>query len=111
MWEFGISEVTTWPWAFEEDITRYGALGAESIEIWEFKLANGVRKRRDQIAAARARGLAVSSFQADIHALFPTHLKREPAALEARAAIIGNLSEEDLTGAACQASREFVLTG
>jgi sugar phosphate isomerase/epimerase len=84
MWEFGISEVTTWPWAFEEDITRYGALGAESIEIWEFKLANGVRKRRDQIAAARARGLAVSSFQADIHALFPTHLKREPAALEAR---------------------------
>jgi sugar phosphate isomerase/epimerase len=84
MWGFGISEVTTWPWTFEDDISRYSALGAEAIEIWEFKLERDANKRRDQILAAGAQGLAVSSFQADIHALFPTHLKREPAALDAR---------------------------
>ena len=84
MWQFGISEVTTWPWSFEDDLARYAALGAASIEIWEFKLARDARKRRDQLAAAGAHGLAISSFQADVRALFPTHLNREPAALDAR---------------------------
>ena len=83
-WRFGISEVTTWPWTFEDDVRRYPALGAEAIEIWEFKLDGDARKRREQLAAARAGGLAVSSFQADVHALFPTHLQREPAAFDAR---------------------------
>jgi sugar phosphate isomerase/epimerase len=84
MWRFGISEVTTWPWSFEDDLARYGALGAAAIEIWEFKLERNASKRRDQLASVRAHGLEVSSFQADIHALFPTHLQREPAALDAR---------------------------
>jgi sugar phosphate isomerase/epimerase len=84
MWRFGISEVTTWPWSFDDDVARYASLGAEAIEIWEFKLDRDVRKRRDQLAQARARGLQVSSFQADVHAMFPTHLQREPAALNAR---------------------------
>ncbi len=83
-WQFGISEVTTWPWSFEDDVSRYGTLGASAIEIWEFKLDRDLRKRREQLASAMAHGLSVSSFQADVHALFPTHLKREPAALEAR---------------------------
>jgi len=39
---------------------------------------------RSAPASVRAHGLNVSSFQADVHALFPTHLKREPAALHAR---------------------------
>ncbi len=83
-WKFGISEVTTWPWSFADDVARYPALGAAAIEIWEFKLDHDARKRRDQLASVRAHGLAVSSFQADTHALFPTHLNREPAALDAR---------------------------
>ena len=83
-WKFGISEVTTWPWSFEDDVARYPTLGAAAIEIWEFKLDRDAGKRREQLASARAHGLAVSSFQADIHALFPTHLKREPAAVDAR---------------------------
>ncbi len=84
MWQFGVSEVTTWPWSFEDDIARYPALAANAVEIWEFKLDGNPRKRRDQIESVRAAGLAVSSFQADVHALFPTHLNREPAALDAR---------------------------
>jgi sugar phosphate isomerase/epimerase len=84
MWTFGISEVTTWPWSFEDDLARYGALGAQAIEIWEFKLDQNAHERRKQIALASEHGLDVSSFQANVHALFPTHLNAEPAALDAR---------------------------
>jgi sugar phosphate isomerase/epimerase len=84
MWRFGISEVTTWPWSFDTDVSRYGALGAAAIEIWEFKLDKDPRKRRDQLSSVRDRGLSISSFQADVHALFPTHLAPTPAALDAR---------------------------
>lgn len=84
MWTFGISEVTTWPWAFEDDVKRYPKLGATAIEIWEFKLSADARAREEQLESVAAHGLAVSSFQADVHALFPTHLKPEPASLDAR---------------------------
>ena len=83
-WRFGISEVTTWPWSFEEDCARYAALGADSIEVWEFKLDSDAAKRRAQLHGIQEHGLSVSSFQADVHALFPTHLQPEPAALQAR---------------------------
>ncbi|HTW83363.1 MAG TPA: sugar phosphate isomerase/epimerase [Candidatus Sulfotelmatobacter sp.] len=84
MWRFGVSEVTTWPWSFEQDASRYEALGAAAIEIWEFKLDENPRKRRDQLSSVRDRGLSVSSFQADVHALLPTHLAPTPVALDAR---------------------------
>ena len=83
-WKFGISEVTTWPWSFADDIARYPTLGAAAIEIWEFKLAADPERRREQLTSVRAQGLAVSSFQADIHSLFPTHLEREPPDVDAR---------------------------
>ena len=83
-WDFGISEVTTWPWSFADDVARYPTLGAAAIEIWEFKLDGDAARRREQLASVRAQGLAVSSFQADIHSLFPTHLKREPPDVDAR---------------------------
>jgi sugar phosphate isomerase/epimerase len=84
MWTFGISEVTTWPWSFEDDVSRYAALGARTIEVWEMKLDRDPRKRVEQLRAAGENGLAVSSFQADVHALFPTHLSREPRDFGAR---------------------------
>lgn len=83
-WRFGISEVTTWPWSFAEDVARYGALGASAIEVWEFKLDRNARKRRDQLASIAGAGLFVSSFQADVHSLFPTRLNRKPAGFDAR---------------------------
>jgi len=84
MWTFGISEVTTWPWSFEEDVERYAALGARAIEIWEFKLDRDLGRRREQLALPAHHGLTVSSFQADVHALFPTRLQAVPAAFDAR---------------------------
>jgi sugar phosphate isomerase/epimerase len=83
-WTFGISEVTTWPWSFAEDLERYPALGARAIEVWEFKLDRDPRRQREQLRAARERGLAVSSFQAQIHSLLPTHLAPEPHDLAER---------------------------
>lgn len=83
-WAFGISEVTTWPWSFEEDRARYPALGARAIELWEFKLDDDAGKRREQLASLPAAGLTVCSFQASVHALLPTHLKPKPRDLAAR---------------------------
>lgn len=83
-WDFGISEVTTMPWSFEEDVARYAALGAEAIEIWEKKLAANPARRREQLRAPAAQGLRVSSFQATVHSLYPTHLSREPSQFEDR---------------------------
>jgi len=84
MWTFGISEVTTWPWSYEDDLARYAELGARAIEIWEFKLADDAGARREQLGAVRAHGLAATSFQAAVHSLFPTRMQPEPASLDAR---------------------------
>ncbi len=83
MWTFGISECTTWPWSFADDLARYDGLGARAIELWEFKLEHDPGKRRAQLEAARER-YAVSSFQADVHSLLPTRMKPDPADPSAR---------------------------
>lgn len=83
-WKFGISEVTTWPWSFEQDLARYPSLGAAAIEIWEFKLDPDRAGRSAQIASARDTGLSISSFQADLHSLFPTHLNLDPTDFDSR---------------------------
>lgn len=92
-WTFGVSEVTTMPWSFEEDVERYAAIGVDAIEIWEKKLSHDPLRRRQQLQLPRERGLAVSSFQADVHALFPTHLQRDPVAFEQRLKAFGDVLE------------------
>lgn len=93
-WGFGVSEVTTWPWSFEEDVERYRALGVDAIEVWEFKLDRDPARRREQLRRARGEGPAICSYQADVHALFPTSLRPEPRDPDARrAAILATLDE------------------
>jgi sugar phosphate isomerase/epimerase len=72
------------PWSFEQDVERYAALGAGAIEIWEKKLSSEPLRRRRQLGLPRKHGLKVSSFQANVHSLFPTHLQREPAEFSRR---------------------------
>ena len=36
---FGVSQFTTNPWAFEQDIEVYARLGVQAIEVCEFKLS------------------------------------------------------------------------
>lgn len=75
---YGVSEFTTWPWTFEQDVERYARLGVGAIEVCEFKLSQEVSQAEDQIASVRERGLTISSVQPRLHSLFPDAPRPEP---------------------------------
>jgi sugar phosphate isomerase/epimerase len=53
---FAISQITTLPASFEDDLRAYREAGAEGIGIWEIKLREG--EEEAQLAALRESGLA-----------------------------------------------------
>ena len=53
---FSISQITTLPASFEDDLRAYREAGAEGIGIWEIKLREG--EETAQLAALRESGLA-----------------------------------------------------
>jgi sugar phosphate isomerase/epimerase len=53
---FAISQITTLPASFEDDLRAYGEAGAEGIGIWEIKLRQG--EEEAQLEALRESGLA-----------------------------------------------------
>lgn len=75
-YRFGVSEFTTKPWTFERDVERYAAHGIDAIEICQFKLGGDYAAAFDLV---RRSGLAVSSVQTTVHALFPDSLAPRPA--------------------------------
>ncbi len=79
---FGVSEFTTWPWSFEEDVERYARLGVDAIEICEFKLNE--RDAGDQLALVAQHGLGVSSIQPATRTLFPSQSEPEPTEIPER---------------------------
>lgn len=83
---FGVSEFTTWPWTFEQDVENYARLGVEAIEICEFKLDPA--RIADQLALAKDAGLTLSSVQPRLHSLFPDAPRPEPAAPADRMALL-----------------------
>jgi len=68
---FSVSQFTTYPLTFEEDVKLYAALGVEGIEICEEKLSPDPRRARGQLAMVRERGLRVTSVQPRVHSPFP----------------------------------------
>jgi sugar phosphate isomerase/epimerase len=76
-YRFGVSEFTTTPWTFEQDIECYAQLGVEAIEVCEFKLDE--RRIDEQLALIAPRGLMISSVQPRIRTLFPSQSQPEPA--------------------------------
>jgi sugar phosphate isomerase/epimerase len=56
---FSISQITTLPASFEDDLRVYREAGAEGLGIWEIKLEEG--REREQLAALRASGLESTS--------------------------------------------------
>jgi sugar phosphate isomerase/epimerase len=56
---FSISQITTLPASFEDDLHAYRAAGAEGIGIWEIKLEDG--REAEQLAALRESGLESTS--------------------------------------------------
>jgi len=79
---FGISEFTTWPWSFEDDVERYARLGADAIEVCEFKLDQA--RIPEQLPVIGERGLSISSVQPVVRTLFPSQSQSEPADVRVR---------------------------
>jgi sugar phosphate isomerase/epimerase len=75
-YRFSVSEFTTWPWTFAEDIERYAALGVTAIEICEAKL--DPQRADEQLAEVKRAGLAITSVQPKLHSLFPDQFRPEP---------------------------------
>ncbi|MDB6092669.1 MAG: 4-hydroxyphenylpyruvate dioxygenase [Verrucomicrobia bacterium] len=75
---FAISQYTTLPLTFTEDLKLYGALGIEQVEICESKLSGANPDR--ELRAVQAGGFQVTSVQPRIHSPFPNSLRSTPAA-------------------------------
>ena len=76
-YQYGVSEFTTWPWSFEEDVERYAALGVDTIEVCEFKLDG--RRAGEQLALIAEHGLRISSVQPSVRTLYPGRMQPEPS--------------------------------
>src|ERR1019366_6776690 len=73
---FGISQYTTWPQTFEQDIALYLEAGVDFIEVCEAKL--DVTDPDAQLRRLKDSGLRVSSVQPRLHSLFPDFPRPEP---------------------------------
>src|SRR5438270_14068867 len=83
-YHFGVSEFTTWPWSFEQDVEAYARLGVDAIEVCEFKLDQ--RRLPDQLALLGEHGLTIASIQPAVRTLFPSQSEPEPKAIPDRMA-------------------------
>ena len=66
---FGVSQYTTWPQTFEQDLALYREAGVEYIEVCEGKLDPA--DPQPQLRRLRESGLKVASIQPRLHSLFP----------------------------------------
>ena len=73
---FSISEVSTYPATFEEDLAAYKAAGVEGVGIWEFKLPKGQDAR--SVEALHASGLKATICVPTAPCLLPDFLFPEP---------------------------------
>ena len=83
---FGVSEFTTMPWSFDEDVARYAALGVDAIEVVEAKLDDA--RFADQMAAIAHAGITISAVQPAVRTFFASRMTPEPQGVEARTACL-----------------------
>ncbi len=83
-YQFGVSEFTTNPWTFEQDVENYARLGVDTIEVCEAKL--DADHTAEQLALIARHGLVVSSVQPVVRTLFPSLSQPEPKDVPARMA-------------------------
>ncbi len=73
---FGISQYTTWPQSFDDDLALYREAGIDYIEVCEGKLDPA--DPQPQLRRLRESGLKVASIQPRLHSLFPDAPRPEP---------------------------------
>jgi sugar phosphate isomerase/epimerase len=83
-YQFGISEFTTQPWTFDQDVENYARLGVQAIEVCEAKLDMG--RAEAQMRLVTSQGLSVSSVQPKTRTLFPSQSQPKPAVIGERLA-------------------------
>ncbi len=79
---FGVSEFTTLPWTFDEDVAHYFRLGADAIEIVEAKLDPA--RLESQMQSVAVAGLAISGVQPTVRTFFSSRMTPEPRRIEDR---------------------------
>lgn len=73
-----VSQFTTKPQSFADDLKIYGELGVAAMEVVEAKLDADEDVARRQLARLRDEGPAVVAVQPRVHSLFPDRLAPEP---------------------------------
>ena len=68
---FSVSQYTTYPLTFEEDLELYQKLGIPGIEVCEEKLSQDHLQAREQLAMLAESNLTITSVQPRILSLFP----------------------------------------
>ncbi len=81
---FGVSEFTTMPWTFEQDIERYAKLRVTAIELCEQKLDDA--RYVEQVASIAASGLVVCAVQPLVRTFFASRMAPDPSAIADRVA-------------------------
>ena len=81
-YRFGISEFTTQPWSFDEDVERYAKLGIDTIEVVEAKLDDA--RLADQMRSISAAGLGISGVQPKVRTFFSSRMQPDPKGLDDR---------------------------
>ncbi len=84
--KFGISEFTTMPWTFDEDVERYAKLGIDTIEVVEAKLDD--RRFAEQMESIAAAGLGISGLQPKVRTFFGSRMTPDPQPLDERVACL-----------------------
>ena len=80
----GISEFTTMPWSFDQDVERYAKLGVDAIEVVEAKLDPA--RTDEQMRSIVAAGLTISGVQPKVRTFFPSRMMPDPKPLDERIA-------------------------
>ncbi|WP_156841895.1 sugar phosphate isomerase/epimerase family protein [Novosphingobium aquimarinum] len=86
LFTLGISEFTTLPWTFDEDVERYARLGIDAIEVVEAKLDDG--RYAEQMQSIAAAGLIISAVQPRVRTFFDSRMMPTPTALDERVACL-----------------------
>jgi len=73
---YGVSQYTTWPQTFAQDLDLFRAAAIDTIEVCEGKL--DAANPDPQLSQIKEMGLRVSSVQPRLHSLFPDAPRPEP---------------------------------
>jgi sugar phosphate isomerase/epimerase len=86
--QFSVSECTTFPRSFAEDVAAYAAAGVDGIGIWEFKLEHD--RDAENLELLRESGLRATICVPEVPSIYPDGYFTQPADTGARTAALSD---------------------